>query len=454
MPNWKQTFFGLAPLPIKEWLVAAEALRLNSYRRYGDVEAVRREYAFAHYAAMTQDELRVKQLQCLQELASYARAHCTYYRERLPTRLDSLDDLRHIPLLRKADVRANFDAILADAGARSRILLDQTSGTTGSFMRFAASAEGVRAHFAVIDNYYASFGCDYGARRVRLGGHVFAPASRTRPPFWLYSRVDNQLYMSAYHMDAHTLPLYVAKLNAFRPVYITGLGHITYLLGHYLEEHGGLAFTPRGVFTDAEMLLPQQRETIERGFGVDCYDIYGTRETNWLAAQCVQHRYHTLPLSSILEVVDDAGRPLPAGQVGHIVVTDLTQKAFPFIRYDTGDLGALAAEECPCGWHSRVLDLIEGRTDDYILTPRGRKVIPLARVIWAAQHVIESQVVQTHPDRVLLRVVPETGFVPEDMRLAVVKAHELLGDEMRVDWEAVPAIPRQGTKFKWIVRAC
>ena len=453
MPGWQQRLYALAPWKVKEWLVAAEALRLNRYRRYGDYEAIRREYAFSRYQELSQEDLRQWQLERLSSLVSYAREHCAFYRDRLPERIETLDELRLIPVLHKADVREHSTSIPATDFPRNQLWHDLTSGTTGSPLLFAIGRDGVRIRFAVMDEYFAFFGCQYGDRRARFGGQWIVPPSRKTPSFWVYNRVENQLHMSVYHLDKSTLPLYIQKLNQFQPVYMTGYAHVSYLLGQYLCEHGGLTFSPRAVFTDAEQLLPEYRRTIEQGFGASCYDIYGIRELNWIAVECPRQRYHSLQLSSILEVVDDHGQPLSAGQAGHILVTDLTQQAFPFIRYDTGDIGSLSPEGCDCGWHSVVLQKFEGRVEDLIITPRGRKVTCLVRIPWAGRNITESQIVQTHPDRVVIRVVPAKGFLPGDMQDMLAVTRELLGEDMRVDWEVVKSIPRTSRgKFKHIVR--
>jgi len=442
--SWREWLIAHVPWKAKEALVAAEALRLRRQRRWGDYETVRRAYAWEQYASLSATDLRAHQLARLQELVAYARQQSVFYRDRLPTAIHSLDDLAQIPALTRSDVRTNYRAMLAQERRGQPMALESTSGSTGSPLQFYAPPEGVRARFAIIDAYLAYFGCPYGTRRVRLSWHWFAPPERTHPPFWVYNRVDNQLHMSCHHLDRDTAPAYVAQLNTFQPLYMTGYGHMLYLLARHILAHGGRRFAPRVLFTDGEPLGEEQRAIIEEGLGAPCYDAYGLREMNWVAAHCCRHRYHTMPLSSILEIVDEAGQPLAPGEVGRIVVTDLTQHAFPLVRYDTGDLGVLSAETCSCDWHSPVLQSIEGRALEYITTPRGRMVTTATCIGWIGQHILETQIVQTHSDRIVLRVVPAEGFQPADMAPMVTDARDYLGADMRVDWEVVDHITRTG----------
>jgi len=79
----------------------------------------------------------------------------------------------------------------------------------------------------------------------------------------------------------------------------------------------------------------------------------------------------------------------------------------------------------------------------------------LGSILWAGRNTIESQIAQTHPDRVVIRVVPATGFAPRDARDMLVAAHDVLGVDMRFDGEIVESIPRTSRgKFKRFVREC
>ena len=73
----------------------------------------------------------------------------------------------------------------------------------------------------------------------------------------------------------------------------------------------------------------------------------------------------------IVEIIDDNGQVLPAGESGEIVVTHLRTTEFPFIRYRTGDIGTLATEPCQCGRGLPVLANVEGRTTDFIIAADG-----------------------------------------------------------------------------------
>lgn len=453
MPTFRQRVFSLAPWAVKEWLVAAEARRLNCYRRYGDPGPIREAYAFSRYEALSPEELRAWQLQRLQEVVDAARRRSPFYAGRVPEAVRSLDDLAGIPLLTKAEVREHTDDILARGLPRGAVLRDATSGSTGSPLHFYVPKEGVRVRFAIIDSYLAHLGCPYGQRRMRFGGQWLIPQSRTRPSFWVYNRVDNQLHVALPSGRAHD-PLLPAKDQRLpSPLHHGGRARALPHRAVRVRAWRAGVHAPRCAHRLGATASGTPRDHRARLWGAMLRHLRPARDELGGSAQCSEHRYHVLQLSCIMEVVDEGGRPLPRGQAGRVVLTDLTQRDFPFIRYDTGDVGVLSPEACRCGWHSNVLEALEGRDEDLLITSQGRPVGCLVRISWAARNVLESQIVQTAPDHVVIRVVPMAGFAPSDVRGMVAVAHDLLGEEMRVDWEVVAAIPRLPSgKFPHLVR--
>jgi len=453
MTSWQQALYDRSPWLIKELLVGAEARRRNRYRRYGDYQQVLREHSLERYQQLSANEIRAEQLERLRETITAARLHTEFYRKRLPTTVNSLDDLREIPILKKSDIRENLALMIARDYNRRHLWAGQTSGSTGTPLRFLVGREGIRARTAIQDNYYASKGCHYGERRARFGGSRIVLADRSRPPFWIYNRVDNQLQMSVYHMAPTTLGLYIEELNVFGPKYITGYAHALYILGQHLCDNGGLNINLHAIFLDSEGIPEYFMPVIEQGFGTRVYKTYGIGETGLIALQASDGRYHVLELSCVLEVVNEQGQPLPYGETGRLIVTDLTQTAVPYIRYDTGDIGSLSAPILGTDMNTSILDSIEGRSDDFVLTPRGRCVGRLSYVTKPGRGILESQIVQTSRDRVVIRVVPTPNFDPTSMEEVIAVARSVLGSDMIIEWELVESIPRTSRhKFKHVVR--
>ena len=86
---------------------------------------------------------------------------------------------------------------------------------------------------------------------------------------------------------------------------------------------------------------------------------------------------HLLPDLMVVEIVDDAGPPLPPGEPGEVVATPLQVSGMPLVRFRTGDIATLHAAPCPCGRTSPRLGPVIGRKSQ-MLKVKGTTVYPPA----------------------------------------------------------------------------
>ena len=81
-----------------------------------------------------------------------------------------------------------------------------------------------------------------------------------------------------------------------------------------------------------------QRCVIEEAFGRPVTNRYGCEEVSLIACECEEHRGLHLNADGVYgEVVPD-DRPAPGPAAGRLLVTDLTNRAMPLVRYQVGDV--------------------------------------------------------------------------------------------------------------------
>jgi phenylacetate-CoA ligase len=125
----------------------------------------------------------------------------------------------------------------------------------------------------------------------------------------------------------------------------------------------------------AEPLLPPVRESFEKDYGIDTYQMYGATEVGDVAYECREKKGWHICEEVIVEIVDPAtGRSVPNGQLGEIVVTRFNDVFF-LMRFGTGDLSRLIETPCACGRTSFRLDGIAGRVGDAVKV-RGLFIAP------------------------------------------------------------------------------
>jgi phenylacetate-CoA ligase len=125
----------------------------------------------------------------------------------------------------------------------------------------------------------------------------------------------------------------------------------------------------------AEPLQPSLRETFEKAYGIDTYQMYGATEVGDVAYECREKKGWHICEEVFVEIVDPAtGKRVPHGRLGEVVVTRYNPVFF-LLRFGTGDLSRIIEEPCPCGRTSFRLDGIAGRVGDAVKV-RGLFVAP------------------------------------------------------------------------------
>ena len=135
----------------------------------------------------------------------------------------------------------------------------------------------------------------------------------------------------------------------------------------------------KAILVVGEPLTKETRGLLETAFHVDVTAGYGPSDVMGpgIAFECHQKDgLHICEDHLLLEIVDpDSGAPCSPGQAGEVVLTTLTARAFPLIRFRTGDLASAMDETCPCGRTLARMTGITGHTGE-VLTIRGVKVHP------------------------------------------------------------------------------
>ena len=331
--------------------------------------------------SMPREELKALQLKRLQDVCRRVYATVPFYRKRFdeagikPADVRSLDDLKRLPFTVKQDLRNNYPfgtfAVPRDNIAR----VHASSGTTGqavvvgytqydldvwaNLMCRCLVASGVKPQ----DVVHVAYG--YGLFTGGLGAHdgatklgcMVVPASggATRRQVGLIRDLG-------------------ATVLACTPSYAMHLWEV--------GMENGINFRDLplrvGVF-GGEPWTDAMRQTLEDKLGIDAHNIYGLSEIMGpgCAIDCSEHDgLHVWEDHFLCEIVDpQTGEPLPEGEQGELVITNLTKQGSPLIRYRTRDLTTLITEPCRCGRTHARISRFAGRSDDMLII-RGVNVFP------------------------------------------------------------------------------
>ena len=428
-----------------ETAAAALRLALVDLGRGTRIRPLRPAYSQSQW--LTAEELARLQDTKLSALLAWARDCVPFYEGLAPAAL------RDLPVIRKADMRAAPVRFRPRGGVRSRTVARHTGGSTGDPFHYYADMAAISGQWAALLRAWEWSGWRFGASMATVGGGSLAPAGGRSIAQRIYDGLRHNLPVPAADLDDAGLDQVIGRLRAARPALIYGYPSLLYRVARRMRGLGATQPGLIGLVTTSEMLFPGQRRTLQEVFGVQVHDVYGCNETNLVAGECAEHEgWHVAMESSFVEILDDADRPVPAGTPGRIVATALDNRAMAFIRYDTGDLGAIDAAPCACGRGLvRIRDL-QGRSRDLVRSRDGRLIHGVAfnTIVLEYPWVDRYQAVQESESRLVLNVAVSMEIPAgsgEDLRARIA---ELTG----LDVEFVlnrPFVTTAGAKSRVVI---
>lgn len=344
---------------------------------------------------MPRKELEALQLEKLKWTVNYCYNNTAFYHKKLTdagvfdgSKIKQLSDIQYIPYTTKDDFRDNYPFGMIGVPMKDVVRLHASSGTTGKptvgvytkedlnvwsdCVARVAMAGGVTADDIIQISFgYGLFtgalGLHYGLEKV---GTMVIPASS--------GNTEKQLMM----MRDFGVTGLVAT-----PSYALYLSEAIKDSGYPLSD-----YKLRLGILGSEPCTPEMREQIEQNMGVFVSDNYGMTELGGpgVSGDCpVRDGMHFAEDHFLPEIIDrETDMPLGEGEVGELVVTTLSKKGMPVLRYRTKDVTKLTYEPCACGRTHARMSKTMGRTDDMLII-KGVNVFPtqIESVLISMDHI-------------------------------------------------------------------
>jgi phenylacetate-CoA ligase len=403
------------------------------------------------------EEFEAHQLNRLRALIVYASQHVPYYRDLFarkelgPHTLQSLADLKRFPTLDKSTVRAAGGEMLSEAVRPGDLRKNASGGSTGAPLHFYQDT----TYTAESNISTAAFNAWTGYRRGEPIALLWG-ASRDNTRFdreRLRNFLQNRFLIDAFNMDEVHLAEAVEKLQWRKPALVIAYASVAYLIARYMQrERVFLRHSPKGVITSAEVLWPHYREAIEHQFGCKAYNRYGSREVGPVAMECSHGSLHVNAADLVVEIDDPDD-----SDVGELLVTQLNNFSFPFIRYRVGDLAAMVRRSCPCGRRLPVLENLKGRVSDHIIAPDGALIHGewFTHLFYEVEGVALFTFRQTGRTSYIFEVQKDRGFDAPAFERAVAVAQNKLGPAARIEVKFVERFESSPSgKHCFVVNEC
>lgn len=373
------------------------------------------------------DRIRAWQTEKMKKLVEDAYNFSTYYHGLFdslslkPEDIHSFDDLKRIPPLTKDIIREHYDGILLHGKEGLRYKSWSTGGSTGNPCRYVRdnNSWGFINAFNIL--MWKQTGYHYGDRFLALGSSSIFPTTHKSISHDLYYALKGKIPFNAMNMSQETMSSCVQLIQRKKIHYLYGYASSIFLLAKFIEEnHLESSVDIRACFPTSEVLTNVYRETMERVFQCTVADVYGAYDGGMIANKIAGG--YKVGYNCIVQT-DETGEPGPA------YLTDLTNNAFPFIRYQLGD-----ELEIGDGYNSffngQVLNKVIGRTSDVIRLENGRVLTgPGFTILFSGLPVKGYRIYKSGFLQITLEIVNDSGFGKQHEELVLNTMHKHAGND-------------------------
>lgn len=382
------------------------------------------------------------ELSRLQELT----AHSKFYKP-----VQSVEDFQSLPIIRRGDLKSSFDHIVREEYKEGCL---QTSGTTGATFHYPVSKEFLAYQWAAFWRFRQLHGLSRKDWCAQFLMSPLFPASQERPPFGLRSYTTKQLLLSLYHLNEKNVAWYIRAIGEegirWLHAYPSTLQNFVDSILRAGLERQAKALKLKIITTSSEQLTERAKAKIEEIFGCPVRQFYGLVEGVASIYECQHGSLHVDEAFSIVEFV-----PTKTEGYCNIIGTQLRNRAFPLLRYNSGDIAQVGApdERCACGATARVVREISGREVDSLVLANKTRVAFFG--FKSHINVERAQIEQKEPGFAEMRIVRGPLFSEIDEQEIQLAFEKVFGDQLRFSVEYVDRIDHPPhRKYRYVINHC
>lgn len=394
-------------------------------------------------------------------MIQYAYENTTGYRQLYdearvkPGDIQSLDDIKLLPITDKTLLRGNIKAFTADPSIAGNLSRYTTGGSSGTPFEFYADYNHSGAESAFVESAWESFGWRPSDIGIRLRGTMLSKKDE------IIEKIGYRKYvLSSYYLTDEKYEQYLKAIEKTRATYlhvypstVTDLSHL--VLSH--NDAGRLKI--RHILLASENLYPWQEAIIKAAFpGATLVSFYGHTERAIMAPWCEkEEKYHLNPFYGFTEILNNDNEEVAEGEIGELVGTSFWMFGTPFIRYRTNDFAEKGPAVCEkCGRQFQVLHTIDGRLSEIIISKTGRRI---SLTVFAGSvmhgktfdHIKQFRFVQKEKGIVSLNIIPDSRFDATDMQRLEKSLRVFLSEDFDFSIQLVESLERtKRGKFSYL----
>jgi len=352
-----------------------------------------------------------------------------------------------VPLLTKDVLKVELDSWITGSFDKSKLFHNHTSGSSsGQPFHIYKDKKCHGITWSEIIEMYSNL-ADIEIGKDMYGRFMGISPDSSRFRARVKDFFANRITYDTFNLNDDLFEKATNDIKLQKVKYLYGYASAIYLYARYLLANPSELIKIKGllkaVIVTSEMCRSSDFQLIKNVFEVPVFNEYGCSEFGVLAVGQTLDELEIWGRHLWIEVVDDEGNALPDGVHGRIVVTSLYNYAFPFIRFDIGDIAAIVNRD-----GKRYLTNLQGRSNERFELADGTMISVLSiefaidQIYDCCPALMEYQLVFVSPQECCFKYVASQNCDGNtNSRIASI-LHNFMGESQKVSVVQVDAIPR------------
>lgn len=389
---------------------------------------------------LSEDELKQLQEKNLKALLNHATEHVSRYNSIELKGENPYKWIESFPILTKDYLRNNEESLLSKKVSKKHLIPYSSSGSSGVQSTVYMNKKEQSIIRGILTHWWEWSTYSIGSPIVQTG---------ITPQRGIVKKLKDLLfkttYINAFSHSEDDLKKICTQLNNTSTYFLAGYASSLNVIAEYALKNN-YKIRCRGVISLGDKLFAHYRKNIEKTFASKVLDTYGSNEGLMIAAQKDLDYLYILSPHVYVEIVDDYGKPLPDGEMGHILVTRLDGFSMPLIRFKLGDLGiVLPKNKYPKdrAFNYPLLEKIVGRETDVITTTNGKKLVvhSFTGIFEYVPEIKQFKVIQKDRNGILIVYIKDIGFSKAVLQKITKELQQYIQDDtFQIEYEEVEEI--------------
>jgi phenylacetate-CoA ligase len=438
MISIKQKIYNNSPSTLKNILATLYNFRLKKWHGKKYYDSIKKYKKM--FFTKSKEEIEEAQEKRFLKFIEFVKKNNEYYKDKLKNiEINSIDDIKKIPILEKNDLRnpkiiSNID---------DKLIVNFTGGTTGISLKNYYTIDDFQERQGNLDFFRGMYGYKFGSKTAWFSGKdLLSTKDILKNIFWVKDYLNYITYYSTFHMKKDYIDYMIEDMNKSQTEFFVGFPSAIYAIAYRIKDKKTkISFKLKAIFPTSEPLLEHQKALLEEVFNCPIPDQYASSEGAPFIYECPSGNLHYDMYSGIFE------KRYPNSDSNEVLVTAFPTHSMPLIRYAIGDSVEFnnLEKKCSCGSQMPLVKKIEGRKMTFVYS-KERGVIGagnISNIVKYTPGIEKIQLIQSDKENILIKIVTSSNDHNNIANILEQEMRNRLGDKINIMFEFVDEIPNE-----------